>query len=485
MTDADSTDWYVQHDIFPGEDEDHDPDILAKHDADYPMDEDGRDADDPMDKDDRKADDPMEGGDRDPDAMDEDDPDAHLDRKDGQMDEDYGQRIISSRTFYDEYDDYSDYEYLEEDPSAMDERADKPANPDERSDHPTLPLAEGEDPDDPPFDGTTTNRTTVGVELEFLVAAARADNTLDQHPADGRGLLPGVEGIGSENARFQTTVRNAIVDALRTYGLATAKGESPHISLGASATFGWSSRLDQDSDANNSFAFIKDNWRPNYTWNRLLTHDQNLAAGVTRLLDLFVQFHEFRKLRFRSTTQRVIESVGGLLTGFVTGAPASAWPVMRDSWIERVRTEFERRWLQEDQVDANVVDPRAILLPGADPKYRAWTCTRDSSFSAETAKPEHYNLKGFVPPLGSDFPAPPTEYKWFSGEVVSPILDFDNKYTYLSIFNAVSRLNSSFIYLSSLSSMIHCYLNRIMTNLHYHSAMLFEAHSEFISRCQL
>lgn len=125
----------------------------------------------------------------------------------------------------------------------------------------------------------------------------------DAQPKDNRQLLRGTEGKNDEKPRFQITVRNAIVDALGANGLVVAKGESPHIYLGATAAFGWSSRLDQDPESRNiDNLAILNTWIDNYTWNPFISQGENSDAAANQLLAQFIQFHEFKELRFRKTT---------------------------------------------------------------------------------------------------------------------------------------------------------------------------------------
>ncbi|KAI1764231.1 hypothetical protein GGR53DRAFT_327373 [Hypoxylon sp. FL1150] len=409
MTDVDEDpNWYTQHNVFPGEGEEYDSDLLYDAEINSLRD----DVFSPMD---------VDGG-----------SEGHGASNEG---------ILSNGILV---------------PAGY--KHDKPEQ--ERPDHPTERLVEGEDPDNPPFEGTDLDRTTVGVELEFLVAIAPEKETLDQHPADRRGLLQGMDDIAFEDPRLQVTVRNAIIDALRASNLVAAKGESSNIYLGATAEFGWASRLDQDPNGNNNLAYLRAYWKFRHPWNGFIDERENQVEASNQLLKQFIQFHESNGLVFRRTTQQVIEAVGGSLDLFTIGFPPGALPGLQRLWVERARQEIEQRWRQEDQREANVVDPNAILLPGMDPKYRAWTCTRDASFSADTANLDHYSIKGYAPPFGSDFPAPPTEYKWFSGEVVSPILDFDHEDTPLAIIRACNILRSRF--------RIHKPLSVIGTGFHVH-----------------
>ncbi|KAI1776613.1 hypothetical protein F4818DRAFT_457398 [Hypoxylon cercidicola] len=366
--------------------------------------------------------------------------------------------MVSDSEIYDLEDEIADV--LDDLTLDTDDDSDEEQREEEERNHPTVPLVGDSDPDDPPSPTGSLGRTTVGVELEFLVAAALENGVPDAHPNDNRGLLVGAEAYGDENPMFQITIRNAIVDALRFYGLTAVKGESPHIYLGATSNFGWSSRLDDKVDNSNNLDSLG-TWVGDYTWNPSMSQDGNVDAGTNRLLEQFIQFHVSHGLSFRRTTESVLWAIAKKIASiFIRNADVGAMPKFMSIWVDRAKGAVALQAAQEIARADIQVDPNAVLLEGADPRYRAWTCTREESFAAETATPAHYDLHNYVSPPGSKPPAPPSEYKWFSGEVISPILDFAHKDTYPAIERACTAIRDSF--------RVHKPMSVIGTGFHVH-----------------
>jgi len=78
------------------------------------------------------------------------------------------------------------------------------------------------DTDDPPR-RPGLRRTTMGFELEFLLAVAPAGGGPDPHPGDGRWLCPALDNIDMNSSLYEYTVCNRIIDELRSRNMAARK----------------------------------------------------------------------------------------------------------------------------------------------------------------------------------------------------------------------------------------------------------------------
>ncbi|KAI1379636.1 hypothetical protein F4677DRAFT_442611 [Hypoxylon crocopeplum] len=289
-------------------------------------------------------------------------------------------------------------------------------------------------PDNPPLQGR--NRTTIGVEFEFLAAVAEsADYVPDQHPSDDRWLSNVLARWNADDPKFKVTVRNVVVDYLNDAGVVTSKSvEFSHIRLQPTADFGWADSLVEIET--NPNPEVLDGWFCGFAWDANLSDFNNCRQAVEDLVQDFVEYHEQNDLVLFETQRRTVDAIAR--DKVTTWGPYNLEEGTRrqisrqfahyaKKYIEQQKTAFERRV-------RDVVDPRCVQLPGSDPKYWAWTCTTDVSVGTKFVRHHHYQYPhGYVHPQG--LPDPPEVYKWFNGEMKTPILDFDGPDT----FNAIRR----------------------------------------------
>jgi hypothetical protein len=81
------------------------------------------------------------------------------------------------------------------------------------------------DTDNPPRrDGFT--RTTMGFELEFLLAVTPVGGGPDPHPGDGRWTCPALADISIDSSLYEYTVSNRIIDELRNGNVVAKKWDN-------------------------------------------------------------------------------------------------------------------------------------------------------------------------------------------------------------------------------------------------------------------
>lgn len=300
--------------------------------------------------------------------------------------------------------------------------------------------------DNPPLPMGTLNRTTLGMEIEFLLAVTASKGLLaDPHPHDLRDLTNILLSVDEEDPKFQLTARNAIIDALTRAGMVAVKSiERDSINFTPDSDFGWGDRLDNKlNDVNGP---MLDTWIGNYTWNPYRDDSSNTNLAIQTLLAQFRQFHADNGLALHQTIPANIAAVGKKVKStFLSGAISKAMrTTVRTVW-EWNANQLLVRWKNELEARARTqVDPISVEIPGANPKFRAWRCAMNSEVSADNAFPQHYDMSFYEPPMSSDeLPLVPGLYKWFGAVLKTPILDYAHPETAAAISKAVSKPTNS------------------------------------------
>ncbi|KAI1386767.1 putative amidoligase enzyme-domain-containing protein [Hypoxylon trugodes] len=314
-----------------------------------------------------------------------------------------------------------------------------------------------EDPyngDNPPLP-PGQNRTTVGVEFEFSAAVARAEDFIaDPHPQDGRYLSEALIDQNDDSARYMLTVRNRVIDVLRENGITAVKTEEKStIPFKPTRDFGWLNSLD-DMEENEKEL---EKWVGSYNWDPSQGHGVNITAACNQLAQQFVDFHIQNNLEFHKTRNASIDAVSKKVHTFihrdhVSKPRAATLMAAAVQSLFKLSADEALNQAAEDQKQANEeIDPLCVQLPGMDLKYRTWACTIDYSVVMDGVGHVHY---GKLPP-GSIYDrkdedgewahiSPPFVYKWFPGELRTPILDYNHSETYPAIQKACAALRDAF-----------------------------------------
>ncbi|KAI1097613.1 hypothetical protein F4804DRAFT_347039 [Jackrogersella minutella] len=313
-----------------------------------------------------------------------------------------------------------------------------------------------------------SNRTTVGVEFEFLLAVTRAHRLLqDPHPNDPRWQARQLVDFDEDSSAFQVSVRNVIVDTLRQNGVAAVKSEETEIEFTPTTRFGW---LDSHEDIMNCpNAASLDAFVGHYRWDPTASRDDNTTAAVEALLDQFRHFHVTHKLRIYETKHDTVTNIANnKVPGFLEGKVNC--PVrldIADIFEYRARRMIEEEGNENEKHQRSKVDPNSVNLPGANPKYRAWTCTVDHSVGMWGFNSSCYEVPdGSIQarPVGdtdiSNPLGPQNLYKWFPGELRTPILDYDHPDTLPALQRACGALRDTY--------RVHKPMSRIGTGIHIH-----------------
>ncbi|OTA59314.1 hypothetical protein K449DRAFT_448406 [Hypoxylon sp. EC38] len=314
------------------------------------------------------------------------------------------------------------------------------------------------------------NRTTIGVEFEFAAAVApRLMEIGDPHPQDGRPLARYFTDEESHSARFTITVRNAIIDTLRESGIVAVKSEEPELGLEWSYEFGWTDSLEDDDEKDIETATNKRvlDWVGNWAFDPALGMYQNMMTTAGELFKQFIQFHADNGLELHRTSSILLEEVASRnVLSSIKGASYDERVQIANIFFTRVRSRLETEKRNYEKIVASEIDPISVNLPGASKDYKAWACTVDASVDVEGASGRHYEIPdGSIPSLSAfglspgDF-EPHNLYRWFSGELRTPILDYNHPQTYPNIQRACAAIRNVY--------RIHKPMAAVGTGLHVH-----------------
>ncbi|OTA98231.1 hypothetical protein M426DRAFT_17630 [Hypoxylon sp. CI-4A] len=301
--------------------------------------------------------------------------------------------------------------------------------------------------------------TTIGIEIDFLLAVATSGQGNDPHPTDGRNLAQVLRDIDHEDARFHVTVRNGIVDALKNNGLTAVKCVEPNILLHPSSyanEFGWMDSL----EAPDSNSATLDQWVGRYQYVDGRGLERNTSDATSSLLGQFVEFHNQQGLLVHQTRLELIDSIAdNKVSGWLDFPNYDendlADRMENEIWRTRVTAEFRvsvrayikearRVLLEEEQRQA---DPNAVRLPESSAFYDAWTCGVNRGVNPNTIHPSRYIIpegwQHMKNPQNEDV-LPPHVYKWFSGVLRSPTLNYHHPETFPSLQKACAALRNNF-----------------------------------------
>ncbi|KAI2621182.1 hypothetical protein GGR54DRAFT_600502 [Hypoxylon sp. NC1633] len=303
--------------------------------------------------------------------------------------------------------------------------------------------------EDNPLKRPGDNRTTMGLEFEFIMAVARrAGHVPDSHPNDNRWLSERMVGLGNGDPNFSLTVTNQIIDVLRNNGVVAVKIADAFPGL----DYTLSLEHDPDYDPN---AHLINMWVGNHEWKHDLGRQDAARDCLQQFLNQYSQFHIDNGLQVHQSLASTAEPIA--MTKFrnwIVGAPD-------DEIVQEVCTAFmqilppllEERKIEFNEAQSNEVDPNCVMLHGSDTKYFSWSCTEDPSVSAGFIYKRHYHIPPESVPLGPlimggparmELPEPPELYSWHSPELISPILDFNNPNTFPTIQRACAAVRNNF-----------------------------------------
>ncbi|KAL7627933.1 hypothetical protein AAE478_002128 [Parahypoxylon ruwenzoriense] len=312
--------------------------------------------------------------------------------------------------------------------------------------------------EDPPLPAGTSNRTTIGVEFEFLVAVTLRDAAaIDPHPNDGRSLSTALVSENEASAAFRLSVRNSLIDTLRRNGIVAVKSsELVHLpGVYASGLNYWDSLEDPQRLVDPNLTQLR-TWIGQAAWNPALSPQDNVEAAANALAEQFHQFHANNGLAIHQTLNSTCEMIARTrATYFLNGFPNEAHGPTYQRLEIRLKEVITQGKREHQNVINSQVDPNAVILPGLDQKYFHWSCVTDVSVSIDGVEPEHYSF-----PDGTTPPDPGAIYKWFSAEVRSPPLDYDHPDTHSILQNACGSLRNFY--------RIHKPTSHIESGLHVH-----------------
>ncbi|KAI5860005.1 hypothetical protein GGS23DRAFT_614534 [Durotheca rogersii] len=313
-------------------------------------------------------------------------------------------------------------------------------------------------PDDPPLAPGTRNRTTVGVEFEFLLAVSPGVlGGPDPHPEDGRALAQRLARYPSGSGAFDVSVRNMIVDTLRRNGIVAVKSEEGGFMPDpAFDGVNWWDNLEAADPQDDPNAAVLDGWAAHAQRIPGMSPDDTVATAAGMLAASFRQFHDDHGLGMYDTRDGTIERIAQtkipqFLHGFNDSERAATCAQFETLSKRTVVDEVMKHQREiEDEVD-----PIAVALPGIDPAYLHWTCITDASVSTDEALPQVYSFaEGMTSESMED------AYKWFNGELRSPPLDYNNPTTRVALRNACAGLRDVY--------RIHKPMKQVGTGLHVH-----------------
>ncbi|KAK5633193.1 hypothetical protein RRF57_008907 [Xylaria bambusicola] len=321
------------------------------------------------------------------------------------------------------------------------------------------------EPDDGPPVRDGPNATTIGFEFELAIAAAKQSAEFpDPHPNDGRWLSDKLATRYEDGLGFKYTTKNKIVDTLRAAGVSARKSQEhwyPGMMDEPEPHFEWWDSLEYGT-ANENDPYLSI-WAGNYQWNPAITDDKNVEQATETLAAQFWQHHKDENLAPYLTSQEIMvtlqQDIGHMIIGV---APIACREKVKTLWLERV-TETARDKKKAHYSAPGPDDPNLVPGVAEDQKYRAWSVTDDISVDCDTDK-THYTIPaGSIPtfPLtGLPIGEPPTLYKWFGAEVVSPVMDYDNPQVYPSLRRTAQALRDVM--------RIHKPISHIRSGVHIH-----------------
>ncbi|KAI1086581.1 hypothetical protein F5B19DRAFT_501194 [Rostrohypoxylon terebratum] len=292
------------------------------------------------------------------------------------------------------------------------------------------------------------NRTTVGVEFELTLAVSRRHrNMQDPHPNEGRWLSDNLIDEDDNNWAYRVTIRNLVIDTLRSYGVVANKTREFELAIANRFDRDVLVDLEEGKECIN-YPRLAD-WQPRYEWEPTANLVDNSITAAQEMGEQFIQFHSDNGLEFFRTRP---ESLGKIAEEKLLNGMQNI-PEPNDTKNQEINAHLKSHWLQylRDkrkqfvENEAQHVDDHAVQVPGVDPRYYAWTCSVDYSIEVDEIETEHYRVtpETFDPgPVGLNGHSntPIFRYKWWPGELKSPIYDYNNPATLDTIRKACAAV---------------------------------------------
>ncbi|KAI1145295.1 hypothetical protein F4825DRAFT_474274, partial [Nemania diffusa] len=316
--------------------------------------------------------------------------------------------------------------------------------------------------DDPPLkDGG--NATTIGFEFELLVAISRyGENVPDPHPNEKRWLSDNLAKHRGNKDVFMYTARNKIIDELIDGGVSAYKTNEHWASGWQDKTFDWWDSLEYENPNQND-QYLKD-WMGNYVWDGSKSEDLNVADAAFALREQFLQYHLDNNLQLYMTRNFIIELVQHNIAFMIWGvAPKEGQERVMTIWFEQVTDLITDQKRRHYSASENIWDPD--IPPGLEfsSLYKAWSCTDDFTIQDSMPSYAHYHRSDFNIPIDRVTKTPiypPRSYQWFSAEIRSSVLDYDNPNTHPTLRRVCSAIRNTM--------RVHKPMDMIECGLHVH-----------------
>ncbi|KAI0109504.1 hypothetical protein GGR51DRAFT_569815 [Nemania sp. FL0031] len=302
------------------------------------------------------------------------------------------------------------------------------------------------------------NATTVGFELEILVAIARGtENLPDPHPNDTRWLSDDIFQFEVDDGPLKYTVRNKIIDELIRAGVVANK-----IDEGWSGNLAWWDSFEYEKPNQND-DYIR-NWKGGYTWDPKISERRNIVSAVNTLKDQFLRYHRDHNLEVYMTREDVLKEARDRVTSMITGPHTRRAPAkIRALWYEQVNAHRYSEKEKHYSSSANLSDPNTPAMRFID-TYKAWSCTDDATIMDYLPLAQHYEIPPSGLPIDPARPCfrvqPSHAYKWFGAEIRSSVLDYDGPETHITLRKVCESLRNAL--------RIHKPLARVLSGLHVH-----------------
>ncbi|KAI1103932.1 hypothetical protein F4804DRAFT_332744 [Jackrogersella minutella] len=197
------------------------------------------------------------------------------------------------------------------------------------------------------------------------------------------------------------------------------------------------SELDEDDEAQPFVEAISE-FRPQRAYDAGRNAFENGMIGY-QVVQEFADYCQSRRIDLRRLTDddiaSVVERVAECLPGWYNELHISQ---LIGPFEHRLRLEVEGRQKLYLDTLKTAEDASHVQAIGLTPRYRAWTCTQDSSVDGNGLIPARY----YMPP-GREEEVPMEEYAYLGAEVVSPVLPMDNEYTSVSILSVCGILRDN------------------------------------------
>ncbi|KAI2470995.1 hypothetical protein F4781DRAFT_388390 [Annulohypoxylon bovei var. microspora] len=292
--------------------------------------------------------------------------------------------------------------------------------------------------------GSVEDQGCLGLELEFLVAVCRRKSGTDPHPDDTRWLseklanydygIRAMHALTPELDRLRDYTTRKMVRVLRRADLHALEDEAEEMELDTSES-GFSDEPSDWPEAIEYFSCLA-----NRDDTRSPAQVEHIA---TRFRDEWKQICSSEGLHIRRMNASRVHELCEKVADCLRTAPNN-WS---SESVDQLIIVFEQKIEEEKENQQNdyvldlrtAEDPNHVRVNGLDPKYRAWSVTRDVSVDGNGMTPNRY----IIPPNRAG-EVPMDAYEWWGAEVVSPVLPDDKESTAETIRRACAALRNYF-----------------------------------------